>query len=892
MTTPTLLATKIQVPPPVPHAVDRPRLLEAVEQTLPHYRLVSVAAPAGYGKSTFLAQWARASKYSVAWLSLEEADDGLERFFRYLLAAWEVVQPDVMETPLAKLLSAPSSDPRRLLTAFVNVAADLPRHTAFVLDDYHLLQDAALQEAMNFLLEHLPPRCHLVLSGRGQPPLPLARYRVRGELLELQAGDLHFSVEESRDFLSKAMGLQLSPAALEKLQAQLEGWPAGLQLVALSLRRGLLQADAVEIDGRQRFVADYLGEEVLAQLLPQWRRFLLDTSILDRLCAPLCAAVTGDGEAKQMLERLEREDLFLVPLDDRRKWFRIHRLFAAFLQETLQRERPQDAAELHRRAARWHLAHELPEQAFQHAVAGQDAGLVMQIFEQHVQAKLIGGEYRLVQRWLEALPQEWFAAYPLLALVRACAFMFTGQLDACLRDVESVERRLRAAPPTDLRVQVAQVHAVRCSIACFQDDLDRAEALADQAFEELPAHETFFRAMIYGSLGDTYRRHRRWDEARECYLALLGFVQEPGNRVQAAHMHGALADLDLRRGRLRDAAGHWSKALAAVEERDNWGRLPLPLTGWIYIRMAGLLYEWNDLAQAREYLAEGLERAELGGDVRALIAGRLLKARLQLRANELEGAAETLAKAHPLLQKAAFAGWPERFQRLQLELWLAQDRLPRALNWAAHQSAECQQDAGAARPPGEEILLALARVLIAKGDPQSLSQALAHLRQLLPGAAGEGRLDVQVEALALQALAQQAHGDIVGAMAALERALRLAQPQGYVRHFADLGLPMARLLQEAHGRGLLPAYTAALLAAFLPAASQATAPPRLPDPLTEREQEVLALLAAGHKNREIAAELVIATGTVKKHTSNIYGKLGVSSRTATAARARKLGLLD
>jgi len=885
-----LLATKLQVPPQPHHIVHRARLIKALESGISHYKLIQISAPAGYGKTTLLVQWAHSSRYLIAWLSVSESDNDLERFLRYLLAAWEKVQPGVMESPVGLLLSGMSPDSAAVLPAFINVANAAPDQVVFVIDDYHLIDDPSIHLALTFLLDHLPPSFHFVLTGRADPPLPLARYRASRELLEFRAEDLQFLPEETTDFLNRRMRLDLPNEEAIALHGQLEGWIAGLQLAALTLRRRDETAKNLIISGRHRFIADYLGENVLAHLPDELRRFLLQTSILDRLCGPLCDTVTGKAGGQEMLKILERENLFLVPLDDSREWFRYHLLFADFLQEELKRLYPDEVVHLHRRAARWYLAHDLPEQTLRHAVAGDDVELVMQVGENYFDIKLLSGEFKVLERWLESLPEQWHSDYPLIGLAQVSVLLFSGALEAGVRGINQVEERLALTEGEDTRWPLARVTAVRCTIACFQNNLVQAEAYADRALHDLPEEDHTFRASIHHALGDTYRRNGRWKEARASYLKVLDLVHEPAFRIRSVHVFGALADLELQQGRLRDSDAYWKRALTIIQKQENWGSFPLPLVGWVYIRMGEIMYEWNEVGEASNYLSQGLERAELGGDVRAMIAGYLMAGRLKLTAGNVEAAVEYLEQARPLLERSPFPDWISRFERLQLELWLAQNRLNAAIHWA---NGMLRDDSLQGRPESEIAQLGLAHGLIVKGDAESIERATVLLERLLQAAETEGRMGVAIEALALQALANWRRGEQASSMTFLERALRLAEPESYVRLFIDLGLPMARLLLEAHSRNVIPDYADKLLTAFGagPSFSDITEKP-MPEPLSSREQEVLQLIAAGLTNPEIAKALVVSSETVKKHTSSIYGKLGVRSRIEAAARARELGLLD
>ena len=619
------------------------------------------------------------------------------------------------------------------------------------------------------------------------------------------------------------------------------------------------------------------------------QRFLLQSSFLDRLCNSLVTTVTGVENGQDMLETLERHSLFLTPLDEQREWYRYHPLFADFLQAELKRRYPDAIPELYKRAASWYLVHGLPEQAFEYAIESQSAQLVIDIIERNFIARLMAGDVSVVKGWLEVLPVEWQAQYPIIGIAQAGILMVTGQFDACDRRLDEIEQlALNGSDHPDLLR--GKVIAMRCNIACYQNNLQRAQAFASQALQFLAADDLDFRAGIYGSLGDTYRRNGLWKKAKNSYLKLLDFTNVPSFQVQAVHVYGALADLELRQGHLQKAAGHWKNALAALRPRENWGHVPLPLSGWVLIRMGEILYEWNELERAWEHLSRGLERAELGGDTRSLIAGYVLASRLKMTTGELDAALNYLERARPHVENTQFPHWISRFERLQVEIWLAQDRLRTAVQWSDEM---IQDDAVKGRPESDVAQLEVARVLIVKGDIPSLEEALALIQSLHQKAEADGRTGIVIEALALQALAYEKRADIANAMNSLAQALRLAEPEGYLRVFLDFGRPMARLLQEAHSRDVMSDYVEKLLSAFgdallliLPVGGI------LPDPLTIREMEILKLLSAGLSNREIAVELVISPETVKKHASNIYGKLGVGSRTEAAARARELELLD
>ena len=884
-----ILRSKLVIPAPPPGYVPRLRLQTALEDNVALYKVTLVAAPAGYGKSVVLGAWAHASRLPVAWLSLSEDEHDALSFLRYLLTAWSTVAPNVMESSAGLLLGSYAPDVGAALRAFVNAGEELPGEMAFVLDDYQRIVDPAIHAAMDFILDNLPTQMHFVVASRDEPPLALAHYRAHRQLKEFRVDALRFMPGECAEFLNQWPDLSLSPGDQAALQADTEGWIAGLQLAVLAAQRRPAGAEPLRlVSGHQRFIADYLAADVFDRLTDDQQTFLLKTSVLERLCASLCEAVAVKLPGQAMLESLEEANLFIVALDDRREWFRYHQLFAEFLQDMLERRFPEQLADLHQRAGHWHLAHDLPDRAFQHALAAQDASLALLVVEQHFASKLLGGEFGVLKGWLDAIPELWLADYPMLGLFRAGVLLFTGSFEAATRSVDEVEEQLELTRRKDAGWRRARVTALRCFIACFHNDLPLAEGYADEALRNLPESDLSFRADVLHALGDTYRTFGRWDEARANYLSVLDLVQAPAFEIRSTHVFGALADLELRQGRLRNSAVYWRRALALIEAPQTWGRFPLPLAGWVYLRLGEIIYEWNELPAASAYLAQGLARAELGDDVRTTIAGYLLAGRLALSQGNREGAAAYLERARPLVEQAPFADWTSRFERFQVELWLAQNKLAAAVDWA-----ESQPPAGrnAAEPDSEAGQLALGRVLIAKHTRTDREQAITLLGGLLETAGAVGRTGIQIEALALQALAYWQQRDRAGALSALERALRLAEPEGYVRLFVDLGLGLAQLLQEAESRGVRREYVGRLLAACGDDRSRALMP-ALVEPLSPREQEVLALVAAGLTNREIAEHLFISPETVKKHCTAIYGKLGVKNRTEAAARARELDLLS
>ncbi|MBI2953204.1 MAG: hypothetical protein HYY30_02745 [Chloroflexi bacterium] len=895
----SLLAAKLCIPPLRPHLIARPRLMACLDE-IAHHNLALIAAPAGYGKTTLLAEWARQSHWRVGWLSLDPGDNDIGHFLRYVVAAWATIEQSIQEGPLGVLAWSllPSID--KVLAALANEAAARIEPFVLVLDDYHVIAEPAIHDALAFVVDHLPPQMHLVVTSRTDPPLPLARWRAHSKLIELRADTLRFTAEETVQLFTRASDPALPIEDVTRLAERAEGWIAGLQLAALSLRgRDRLLGQIEALSGKDRYVADYLAAEVLGQQTESIRAFLLETSILNHLCGPLCAAVTGRTDSQAMLEALEQANLFLSPLDNTRQWYRYHQIFAEFLHHELQKREAEALAILHRRASAWFAEHDFPDEAFHHAITGEDFDQAARIVEGNLPLKLGYGHYRVVAEWLQALPRSLFKSRPVLGLFHGLFLLQGGQIEACLKSIEEVERHIDELDPPDkeTRVQKARIAGMRAILACFQNDLASAVKFSGQVFRDLPADDLFFRFGVNIALGDTYRRGSQWTAAIVPYSDALNIARRTPVPCIAIHPLSALGDLYMMQGRLRRASEFRLEALQLIADQANRAGITIPLMGWAHIRMGELLYEWDNLDGALDHLQKGLALAELGGDTQALVFGHLARGQVALARGDVEGAASELWRARPLVEGAQMPEWTNQLHQFQVQLWLAQGDLSAAVDWAETTHFAVDEEASYRY---EIVRLALARVLIAQGEREAnamaLDRALVLLHRLLHVAEVAGRKAVVIEALTLQAVVYRAGGNPPRAFSALERALQLAEPEGYLRLFADLGATVAGLLQEARSRGLAPHYVIKLLAAIgVPGTHAPAHPPTaaaLPDPLSEREREVLRLVEAGLSNSQIAEQLIIAVGTVKRHVATIYEKLGVNSRTQAVARARELHILQ
>jgi LuxR family maltose regulon positive regulatory protein len=884
-----LLATKLHVPRAQPGFVPRHRLARQLDDGLAR-GLILVCAPAGSGKTSLLASWARTGSRPAAWLSLDSGDNDPARFWRHVFAALDLAQPGIgaRAAPLLSLSEPPPSEV--LVTTLINDLAqhEEPAEVALVLDDYHLIDSRQLHASVAFLAEHLPSGLRLVLASRSEPPLPLARLRARGQVAELSAADLRFTADEAAALL----GSGLSGDALATLTARTEGWAAGLKLAALSLRG---QPDAArfvtEFNGSNRYVLDYLTEEVLESQPADVRGFLLQTSVLERLSGPLCDALTGRSDGQQMLERIERAGLFLVPLDEVRGWWRYHHLFADLLRARLAAEQPDRIRELNTEAARWHEDHGLADDAIRHALAADDVAEAARLIERHFDAAYMTGERTTIQRWLSAVPRPVTLGRPRLRLAQTFAALVYGDIEAAaalLSGVRGVEEA--AAEPfspsvgeaASLLVNLPAGFAIgRAWLAYLRGDPKAMAAFAVQARSELAPGQLMLESVYQLNLALADWLVGKLADAEREFTDLVARWRSAGETSLAARSCRFVGQIQRDQGRLDTAFRTYAQLVAIAEDP---GRPRPPVAGYGYVGMAEVAYQRDELGDAVGYVTEGLARCRQLSENEPLASGLVTLAWIRQAEGDRAGAVAAMEEAERSAPSPAAANLLVPVPAQRARLLLAQGDVSFAARWAAEQGLSPDDEPSYLR---EQEYLVLVRLLLAQRRP---ADALALLERMHGPAAGQERTGNVIELLALRALALADSGSPAEAVEVLTEALGLGCQQGYVRVFADEGAPMAALLSRVDG---IPAgYLGRVRAAGQRDAPDARRQAHgLVDPLTMRELEVLALLAEGAPNQGIADQLVVTLDTVKKHVTHVLAKLGAANRTEAVVRAREIGLI-
>ena len=899
----SLLLTKLYIPPPRPNTVLRPRLVERLNEGM-HGRLTLVSAPAGFGKTTLISEWLAGCERTVAWLSLDAGDGDPARFLAYLASALQTIDENYGKGLLA-VLNTPQPQPppiESLLTGLLNEISTIPNNFVIVLDDYHVIDSSPVDQALNFLVEHQPPQMHLVIATREDPPLPLARLRAHGQLTELRAADLRFTPAEAADFLNRMMGLNLRDADIAALEARTEGWIAGLQLAALSMQgradaAGFIQA----FTGSHHFVLDYLASEVLDRQPEHVRSFLLQTAILDRLSGPLCDAVTMQDGGRGMLETLERENLFVVPLDDQRQWYRYHHLFADVLRAHLTEAQPEQVTGLHQRASAWYEQNGFAHDAIRHSLAAADFVRAAALIELAWSAMDLSYQSATWLGWVKALPDGLLRARPVLSVGYAWALLDGGELEASEARLHDAERCLNT--PADLMIVVdqEQFRSLPASIATARayrslalGDVSATVGYAQQALELTPEGDRIRQLQAASLLGLAQYASGDLVAAERSLADLHTNLRKRGDVLTLIGITFLLGDIRVALGRLREAESCYQQTLRLALVQGG----PMPLgTADLYRGLGELCIERGDLEASGHHFATGQKL----GEQTALTDWQhrlcVSQACLKEAQGDLDGALALLEEAErvhirgPLPEVRPVAA-------LKARVWLKQGRLAEALGWARAQGLSVDDDIRYTR---EFEHITLARVLIAavqgNGDTASLDEVSRLLGRLLQAAEAGGRLGSAIQILLLQALAFQAQGNLPHALAPLERALSLAEPEGYVRTIVDEGEAMRILIEKCARNRAHPlnGYMDKLLAAF----SQPAAAPKsaighqesaLIEPLSERELDVLKLLRSELSGPEIARQLIVSLNTVRTHTKSIFSKLGVNNRRAAVRRAEELGL--
>lgn len=891
-----LLSTKIAIPRMQLKLVARPRLVAQLNSGL-RRRLTLVSAPAGFGKTTLVAAWVDGLDVPTAWLSLDDGDNDPVRFLRYLIAAFDHANAGLSDHGPASPDNAATPRPETVLTALINALNRVTDDRLLVLDDYHLVTSHQVHKAVGFLLDHLPPNLHIVITTRADPPLPLARMRGRGHLVELRAADLRFSEAEALAFLADVMGLALRPQDVARLARRTEGWIVGLQMAAISMRGREDTAAFVEaFAGSHRYVMDYLLEEVWEQQQLDVQEFLLRTSILDSMSAPLCEALSETtGQSQAMLESLERVNLFIVALDERRAWFRYHRLFADLLRQRLQRQHPEWVVPLHAAASRWYMAQQMVAEAIYHALAAQDYDRAAGLISDAAETTLARSELTTFLSWIDALPADSATRWPDLAIYVAWARFWSGQ---SLEGIDVWLDHLDALPEG----QSGRVAVLRSAVALYQGRMPEAATQLRLAQAQLADDDVLFR----GTLSVLQALHRLdSDELLSDGSFLIDVAQKNialGNVMAATMTLSSLAELRLRQGRLSEAESVYEQA---VDLACNAAGDLLPVAGQALSGLGAVALMRNEIQCAGEYALEGIEVALQAGETFAM-DGVLLLARVRRAEGDYDASMVLLERARRFAVAFDATDLDDRMVALEYaDHWVSAGNLQPVRQWAesegllpvGHAIDVDGTDTGPASRIRKYELVTVARLLLAEGHNAEALLALAWSAERLEA---RGRALSLADVLALQALAQARLGDRAAGVRSLQRALELSEPSGYLRGFANVGPELVPLLRQLSVAGEAPAFIARVLQAAVGDVTaervsqrqhQAAPLSFMRESLTEREEAVLRLLPTHLSSSEIAERLVVAPSTVRTHIKNIYSKLQVHSRDEAVQRARNLGLL-
>lgn len=865
----SLLETKLFRPPAPTKIISRPRLLARLDELRP---LTLLSAPPGFGKTTLIGEWLDRANPTLAWLALDEEDNHAPRFLAYMIAALQTVRPDIGGAGALLLQSSPTLPSDAILTSLLNDLNKLDAPIILVLDDYHVIHADSIHDILTFTLNHQPTSLRLILTTRADLPFPLAKLRGRGQLTEIRADDLRFTNDEAAAFLNRIMDLNLSSADIAALEEHTEGWIAGLQMAALSMHgKTDLHEFISTFTGNHQFIGDYLTEEVFNRQSQATQNFLLQTSVLDRFCASLCDEITQSQSSAKILDELSRANIFLVPLDQERKWYRYHHLFSEFLRGKMQAPK-----ELHRRASQWFEQNGFASEAIRYAIMADEGETAARLANGQAPTLIARGEISTFLHWVKSIPTEIVNANAKLSLYIAIAKFLLGDeasADLAFRNAEISLTKLTDNAADAIR---AEIDAMRLVILIEHgarfEDIERVQVL----LRKIPPENSFLRAHLFFGLGDAYDATGDIQSALHAYSESKRVAEGNDNLLSTLTAGYEIAELHLKQGRLRQAETVHQHAIQSIEARAGVDA-PLPVLGSAYVGLGKIYYQRNELEQARRVLEKGIALAQKPGGLGMARRGlTTLAFGTQAEGKEKE-ASQYMRRAEELTRSSPRQDAMPLFMIEQVHLWLLQGNLSAATRWA--NGKEKQPELTASEQ------LAIARVGWAR--KQDLARVLERLADIRSEIKKQGRNGLLIQILLLESLIHHAQKNPEMAMRALEECFALAEPENYVRMFLDEGKPMLELLGIASRQGIAPEYVRGLLDAFKQRDQRAQP---LIEPLSERELEVLALLNLGASNAEIAKKLYIAVGTVKRHTSSIYQKLEVNSRTQAIARAKELGL--
>jgi LuxR family maltose regulon positive regulatory protein len=910
-----LLSTKLHIPHLRQNAVSRPRLLEKLlgrrQQT---GSLVLVSGPPGFGKTTLLSEFVGKFHKPVAWVSLDRGDNDPIRFWTYLITALQSIHPEIGQSALA-LLHSPQSFPEETIpTLLINDIAEIPDTVVLILDDYHVIENVDIHAAINFLLDHMPDNAHLIFSTRVDPPWPLARFRARGQLLEIRSADLRFTVEETSMFLDQVMSLHLSDENVAALEARTEGWIASVQLAAISMKgrtdvAGFIQAFA----GSHTFVAEYLMEEVLGSQPEEVRYFLLKTSMLDRMNASLCEAVSSHPDGQAMLKNLYQANLFLVPLDDEGQWFRYHRLFADLLRARLQQSLPaEEVKSLHQRAADWCEQAGMMNEAMDHLLAAANYTQAITLLEKIAPQMILKAYFKTVEDWLQVIPTDYMQRSARLNMT--FAWMFLMRRDAVqaapyLQQLQILFSQPEAA--TSYASLQGEWLALQSILVGAQGKMQESRDLAEQALNFLPEDQVQVRIMTYMGLANAYRQILDYERAAEAAEAMIQESRKAGDLASEVFGLSFQGLIILQEGRLHSAHEIALQGLRLAERAGPFS----PFTATLYGELAQIYYHWHRLEEARGYFERSVQWSLPGGFSDAQIYHSVFLSRLFQMEGKLQESVREIEKALDLTKTAAPSLVGEEVVAQQVSIFLALDRFVESQSALIPYGFRFEDEfsypelsPNTLLPHHQGLLYDSAlRILLhqaQKEHQQSILQKGIELAGLvLQGSFRARHLPVAIQTLLLRAQLYIAVGEDGASLADVARALELAEPEGFISIFLEEGQPIAQLMTTLLKRGMpgsvKPTYIRQILAAFPKTPPAVKTPTQTVDPnlspiepLTPRELEVLQLIAAGDSNKVIADKLTITLSAVKKHTGNIFYKLNVNSRTQAVLRARQAGILS